>query len=202
MSTLRNWSVRVLFLSAALVSVGACGSDSSDDSGANGACEAPKDLGAGFEGCKGGWFHRKTAGTCPQTPASSCGPGCESHPDCGKPYSICAVVGYGGCQCATSCQTDADCGVGKLCACGGDGGVCVTASCTSDADCDSGMQCASYSSLSTCGGGISRYGVLMGGLACQTANDECAGDGDCPSGQRCTLGTGNRVCAEPLPCSS
>ncbi|MCA9595554.1 MAG: hypothetical protein KC776_19700 [Myxococcales bacterium] len=177
--------------------VGACSSDS--EKAAESECQT---AGPGFATCKGGWFHRTSAEQCTATPVSSCAQGCESHPSCGKPNAVCAPVGYGGCQCKTSCQTDAECAKGNICVCGDTSGFCVTASCTSDADCGTGLRCASYSSLSTCGGDISRFGVLMGGLACQTPEDECAGDGDCATGQRCTLGAGHRICADPLPCSS
>lgn len=194
--------VRTGALGALLLVASACGSSTESSSGTSHACGAASDLGSGFEQCKGGWFHRATATACSGAPSGYCDPSCQSDPRCSQPNVQCKPVGYGGCQCITTCATDADCQSGEVCVCGGQSGICITASCTSDADCGKGLSCASYSSTDTCGFGQTRYGVIMGGLACQSAADACTGDGDCKSGQRCVLDSGKRVCTAPLPCSS
>lgn len=80
--------------------------------------------------------------------------------------------------------------------------MCIRASCTSDADCGKGLRCASYPTLVKCGYEVERYGVTMGGLACQTAKDECASSDECPTDQLCTAIDGVRVCMAAQPCSS
>ncbi len=136
---------------------------------------------AGLVFCNNGFFHRESAGVCPQTPVrSSVATGsapCQSDADCASlENGRCMPNGFLQASCVSSCETDADCGDGFVCYCGTIANLCVAATCTEDADCGDGLLCASY---------IHPTGVCSAdtGFACQSPDDECTAQ--CPIGASC-----------------
>ncbi len=141
------------------------GSGSTTDASSGESGEGPIELGcadpqpllqfdeatpSGFVVCSDGFRHREAAVAC-VVPESSCDE-CES--DCSElPLGRCVSdLGLGSCSCVASCETDADCGDGRVCACTGATGDiprCVPAECTTTADCGNGL--CGFSGSNGCG---------------------------------------------------
>jgi hypothetical protein len=159
-------------------------------------CNAPVPLvqGAdtGFDVCDTGFVHRSSVHACPSAlpRSTACGGlrvdagvdagnvGCSADTDCtAHPDGMCSasdpLVGVpgAGCSCYYGCQSDSDCGAGKICLCGSPVGVCVSSSCSTDADCGAGSLCTMSTATGTCPSGVP--------FACQTPQDTCGGDQDC-----------------------
>jgi len=115
--------------------------------------------------CSDLFLHREDAVTCLVPDAGNCDT-CDS--DCtDAPLGRCMEDhGLGGCQCVYSCETDADCGDGRVCACTGavdDVPRCVPAGCTTTADCGEGL--CGISGSASCG--------FDAAVACLDASSEC-----------------------------
>jgi len=150
-----------------------------------------------LESCVGGFVHRKSTAACPlpareESGAAGSSSGCESDADCSdQPNGYCekvptVIVGWTH-RCLYACETDADCGAGKVCSCEGiqrgpdapsiTAGRCVDATCSSDADCADGLLCIAPLRPSC---ELARpYG-----FHCQTPADRCSGDADCTGSSR------------------
>jgi hypothetical protein len=137
-------------------------------------------------------YHRPDGSQC-ATPraAGSCTTGnagdllvCSSDSDCteGGTNGRCTSSGGGpaGCSCTyDACQTDADCGKGKLCLCHGSaysygGSTCMSGNCRVDSDCGVGEYCSPAQGTSSCG--------YVSGYYCHTQKDVCTNDSDCAGG--------------------
>jgi hypothetical protein len=90
-------------------------------------------------------------------------------------------------QCVYACETDAECGPGKVCGCQGGFfhssnsveivlGQCIEADCSSDAECGVGLLCISPLVAGLCAEPV------PSGFRCQTPEDRCSGHEDCGSG--------------------
>lgn len=164
-------------------------------------CENPTDLGGNWERCDDGSVHRPEPGTCPNLlPTEPPEPQgdfdqCESDADCtDAPFGYC-VANSGGEQlpanvCQYGCETDSDCGDGRICLCGDPIGSCVEATCTSDAECGGELRCTDYVVSPGCGGMA---------FACETPEDECATNADCSDGE-CSYDGSKHVC-QPVTCA-
>jgi len=168
-------------------------------------------LDTGLDRCSNGFFKRREAVSCPRwhRPASefTCSAsdslvGCETDSACG-PTAVCNQFFFGppagdACECATTCETDADCTGEQLCLCGDGGGRCVTASCQTDADCGPGLHCASMNT-----GGCNPELAFH----CQSDDDACISAADCPSDGMgdvgCVVGAaGARACETGFGCEA
>lgn len=183
----------------------AWGNSSSGGSAAGGAAGVPKcgtgtpvlagGKDSGFSKCADGMtVHRTKVVECPDLRVEASPGSCSASARC-RSNADCTSVAHGVCEtglclCFPACNTDADCGTGKICQCDTMSGTCVEARCTSDADCGSGLVCAL--SLSQ------RF------FACQTPADMCLGKLDCGAcGQSCPVrADGHRACAFTGGCES
>jgi len=153
-----------------------------------GVCDGAEALGdSGWVRCDNGVVHRESAGHC------SISSTLPSPADCGGcldvPNAWCLrTTPFGGNECVSGCETDADCGTGEICYCDAPGGRCVAADCTTDADCSKGSLCATY-----VGPPNPACGFHVAGVACQTEADRCTGD-EC----NCALVNGRRDCVMGL----
>jgi hypothetical protein len=154
---------------------------------------------AGFDRCSDSVIHRTEAATCegfsaPQTCDAEPGD-CSSSDDCtDRPNGACLssptpeIGGVATCQCRYACETDDDCGDGKVCVCLGEAfPTCVPAGCTTDADCDG---------LCVLGLGTSYCGEDTRALRCLESTSGCRpGDpGTCPVVEDCFGGQSRQPC--------
>ncbi|MCB9741495.1 MAG: ferritin-like domain-containing protein [Alphaproteobacteria bacterium] len=169
---------------------------STDDSGATSACEGATPLNdsrgqpSGFEQCADGTINRVRTVTADATINDPTCAGDEDYLDCqtdadctAQPHGVCrsgTTEPEGGtyCGCVYSCETDADCGEGRICLPHGvvdtwtSYSVCIPAECETNADCDSG-ECALTAFNDGCGPAPQ--------LTCRTPDDACRVDADCAS---------------------
>ena len=163
-----------------------------------------KGIDTGVDTCKNGMLRRRAIVTCPSVlpeVGKECNSGggggpageCKTDVDCAKVKGGHCEVSIGPgvwCYCASSCETDADCGSGHLCLCGPKFGTCVAAKCNSGADCAVG-DCVSYTANPGCGSTA---------MVCENSGDSCGAQSDCPNGQECTWDTpkGKKYCSPPM----
>ena len=166
-----------------------------------GAVPVPAKNGAasGYMRCPDGTVHRAQALACASTIDALAGDGsedwvyCQSDADCNaSPHGRCVQSyddweGTTSCGCSYACETDAECGAGKVCACAGIAGLgqsaCVEASCHTGADCATG-ECGISSFDDGC------FTVVE--LACRAPGDACRLDNQCSGpGETCVLSSSN-----------
>lgn len=163
-----------------------------------------KGIDTGVDVCKNGMLRRRKVVQCPsvlpevgKTCAAGGGGGpageCTTDADCTnkvKGGHCEKSLGPGDwCYCASSCETDADCGTGSVCLCGPKFGTCVAAKCNTGADCTVG-DCVSY---------INNPGCGATALVCESASDSCGANSDCKPGEECTWSPPKgKYCSPPL----
>jgi hypothetical protein len=154
---------------------------------------------ANLQRCAGEFVHRPSMAACPlpkrNAPATA---GAANSPEQGCTHDgDCAAQPNGYCtkwfvptltrQCVYACETDAECGPGKVCGCQGGFfhsassaeivlGQCIPAGCSSDAECGAGLLCISPLVAGVCAEPV------PSGFRCQTPEDRCSGHEDCGSG--------------------
>jgi len=127
--------------------------------------------------------------------------GCSADADCDG----CSVCKEGACTPASGCESDMQCGTGKMCSKPKIGcpGTCVCCQCTNDSECDAGLTCFTPNSCGKCAaeGPSCTAAVDCGGGCfscndkgkCEKAKDSCTKD-SCPTGSLCLLPADPKAC--------
>lgn len=220
------------FSSLLLCSLLACTRDEPTDTpngpSAVGECESPEQIldarneWTGFVRCADGSINRVEARaadtTIGGTPCPGEAPdtgfyvnGCDSDSECSGPADAACVTYFdpsgGGspCDCATSCETDAQCGPGFACIPKAAfdiyqtyGSTCAPAACLTNDDCASG-ECGLSSNSDDCASVRVEVHTSSLGLACRTDEDTCRADGS-GSGGECAVGSDGHFTLIPDEC--
>ena len=117
---------------------------------------------------------------------------CTTDADCSaQPYGRCLHYNdefKGGgtyCGCAYGCESDADCGDGRICLCGGVTAEFASSRCV-DANCTTGEDCEPEAcGLAVYNDGCGAYPTLT----CRSDADGCHGNLDCPTSYNCSPGS-------------